>query len=64
MIETNYVYFDKKVNYEIKKDGYCIYLDDVLWIKQLEPFIPYPDLGYEGSCLKQLEELFPEQVDE
>lgn len=28
-----------------------------MWISQREPFIPYPSLGYEGSCIKQVEQL-------
>lgn len=45
------------LKYEIKEDGYMIYLNDAPWIHQYEPYIPYPDLGYEESCLKQIEDL-------
>lgn len=61
MIETNYVIDDKKVSYEILEDGYKIYLDDVAWIHQYEPYIPYPNLSYEEGCLKQIEEIVATQ---
>lgn len=57
MIQTEYVIDGKTVSYEIKDNGYEIYLGSQLWITQYEPYIPYPDLGYEGSCLKQIQEL-------
>ena len=57
MIVTNYTIYDKEISYEINDDGYMIYLCGKPWIHQYEPFIPYPELGYEGSCLKQIEEL-------
>ena len=47
----------RKITYKIYKNGYDIYLDYKLWISQREPFIPYPSLGYEGSCIKQVEQL-------
>ena len=60
---TDYTIYDKEISYEINDDGYMIYLCGKPWIHQYEPFIPYPELGYEGSCLKQIEELtiVPEQ---
>lgn len=57
MQKTEFTCGGKPISYEISDDGYMIYLDDVLWIHQYEPYIPYPDLGYEGSCLQQIEEL-------
>lgn len=44
--------------YELLDDGY--YIKDKnsgLLIHQYEPFIPYPNLGYEGSAKKQIEDL-------
>lgn len=45
--------------YEILEDGYYIKDDEqpLMVIHQYEPFIPYPDLGYEGSAQKQIEDL-------
>lgn len=57
MVKTEYLINNSTVSYEIKDNGYDIYLDDKLWISQYEPYIPYKELGYEGSCLKQIEEL-------
>ena len=57
MTKTDYKYDGKDVLYEILDNGYNIYLDGVLFITQPEPHIPYPSLGYEGSCLKQIEDL-------
>lgn len=57
MKQTEYKFNGQALSYEILEDGYNIYLDDSLWITQPEPHIPYPSLGYEGSCLKQIEEL-------
>lgn len=67
MKQTDYKFNEQSISYEITDNGYSIYLDGNLWITQYEPYIPYPDLGYEGSCLKQIGELatVPEQqVDE
>ena len=58
MIKTNYEREGQVVGYEIADDGYDIYLGDKKWIAQHKPYIPYPQLGYEGSCLKQIEEMF------
>ena len=57
MKTTDYKINGQEVSYEITKDGYMIYLGGKPWISQNEPYIPYPDLGYEESCLKQIEEL-------
>lgn len=57
MKKTNYEREGQVVGYEIADDGYDIYLGDKKWITQHKPYIPYPELGYEGSCLKQIEEL-------
>lgn len=55
--ETDYIIKEQKVSYEVSDDGYDIYLDGRPWMVQHEPYIPYPQLGYEGSCLKQIEDL-------
>lgn len=57
MKTTEYIIQNKKVSYSIEENGYTIYLDGKPWITQPEPYIPYPDLGYEGSCLKQIEDM-------
>lgn len=46
-----------RITYEILEDGYLINLDGKAWIKQYEPYIPYPELSYEEGCLKQIEEI-------
>ena len=46
-----------RITYEILENGYLIKLDGKLWIKQIEPYIPYPELSYEEGCLKQIEEV-------
>lgn len=57
MKKTDYTFNGSTVGYEVADDGYDIYLGDKKWITQHEPYIPYPSLGYEGSCLKQIEDL-------
>ena len=46
-----------RITYEILEDGYLIKLDGKPWIKQYEPYIPYPELSYEEGCLKQIEDI-------
>ena len=57
MKTTDYKINGQEVSYEVTENGYMIYLGGKPWISQNEPYIPYPDLGYEESCLKQIEEL-------
>ena len=57
MIKTDYKIDGKEISYEVTDDGYDIFLDYKPWISQREPFIPYPSLGNEGSCIKQIEQL-------
>ena len=57
MKQTDYKFNGQEVSYEVTDDGYDIYFGGILWIHQYDPYIPYPDLGYEGSCLKHIEEL-------
>lgn len=45
------------LEYEVLPDGYVIKKDGVPWVIQSEPFIPYPNLGYEGSAQQQIEDL-------
>ena len=47
----------KEISYEITEDGYNIYLDGKLWIRQYGQYIPFPDLSYEEGCLKQIKEI-------
>lgn len=56
-IKTSCTIDGREVGYVITNDGYDIYLGNRKWISQHEPYIPYPQLGYEGSCLKQIEDL-------
>lgn len=62
MNNTEYKIKDKQVTYAVTEDGYDIYLDGKRWIAQHEPNIPYPELGYKGSCLKQIDELSKTQT--
>lgn len=57
MVVTNYEREGQVIGYEIADDGYDIYLGENKWFTQHEPYIPYRQLGYEGSCLKQIEDL-------
>ena len=57
MKATDYTINGQSVSYSVEENGYTICLDDKAWISQHEPYIPYPKLGYEQSCLKQIEEL-------
>lgn len=65
-VKTDMTVNSKKLEYEIFVDGYEIYLGSAArpWVKQREPYIPYPELGYEGSCLKQIEEITKKQESE
>lgn len=57
MITTDFKYNNQTLSYEVVENGYKIYLDGRLWIKQLEPFIPNPEISYEENALAQIEEL-------
>ena len=57
MKTTDYTIKNQTVSYSVEENGYTIYLGEKVWITQNEPYIPYQELGYEGSCLKQIEEL-------
>lgn len=45
--------------YVIEEDGYWIFdeTQQKVRIHQYEPYIPYPELGYEGSAQKQIDDL-------
>ena len=45
--------------YIINENGYWIFdhNNELFRIHQYEPYIPYPELGYEGSAQKQIEDL-------
>lgn len=53
------VTYNDKLSYEIKDNGYEIFLDNNLWITQYEPYAKVfkADGTYEENCLLQLEEL-------
>lgn len=57
IIETNKTVNGRKISYEVCGDGYVIFLSNRPWVAQHEPYIPYPELGYEGSCLKQIDDI-------
>ena len=49
---------NREYYYELFENGYYIKdRNSNLVYKQYEPFIPYPQLGYEGSAKKQIEDL-------
>ena len=43
--------------YELTDNGYYISIDGQKSIHQYEPYIPYPDLGYEGSAKAQIKDM-------
>lgn len=59
--------YNENISYEIKNNGYNIYLDGKLWITQPEPYtnLYVPEGTYEENCLAQLAELTrePEPVE-
>ena len=57
MIKTEYTVNNEPISYEIKPNGYLIYLGDKPWISQYEPYIPDKDLSYEENCLAQMKEI-------
>ena len=57
MISTTYTFNSKPISYEVLSNGYAIYLDGKLWIKQIEPYMPYPSMSYENGCLEQIKEI-------
>ena len=58
MTKVDKLYNGQEMSYEVSDDGYDIYLSGRKWMTQHEPYIPFPNLGYEGSCKKQIEDLF------
>ena len=59
MTNTDKTFAKQAISYEIFEDGYEIYLDGVLWIKQRGQYGKPIDkeLSYEENCLAQIEEL-------
>ena len=57
MTKTEYKINNQELSYEVVENGYKIYKGGRLWIKQIEPFIPNPELSYEENALAQIEEL-------
>lgn len=57
MITTDFKYNNQTLSYEVVENGYKIYLGGKLWITQLEPYIPNPEISYEENALAQIEEL-------
>ena len=59
MIKTDKTIDGKVLGYEIKENGYLIYLDEILWISQLEPYGKPKDKekSYEENCLMQIDEI-------
>lgn len=45
------------LTYEILENGYVIKDNGRVWIKQVEPFIPNPNLSYEENAKEQIQEL-------
>lgn len=61
MTKTDKLYDGQEISYEVGDDGYDIYLSGRKWITQHEPYIPYPNLSYEESCKKHIEEILSGQ---
>ena len=57
IIDTGKTFAGQNVTYEIVSDGYNIYLNGALWIKQYEPYIPNRDLTYEENAIAQIEDI-------
>ena len=59
MTNTDKTFAEQAISYEIFEDGYEIYLDGVLWIKQRGQYGKPIDkeLSYEENCLAQIEEI-------
>lgn len=59
MIETEKTFDNKPIAYEIKTDGYEIYLDGQLWISQRGQYSKPVDKSktYEENCLAQIENI-------
>lgn len=70
MINTNKMFDNKPIAYEILSDGYEIYLDGKIWISQRGQYSKPVDksLSYEENCLAQIEEITrppePANIDE
>ena len=59
MANTDKTINGQTISYEIFEDGYEIYLDGTLWIKQRGEYSKPIDkeLSYEENCLAQIEEI-------
>lgn len=59
MTNTNKTFNEQAISYEIFEDGYEIYLDGTLWIKQRGEYSKPTDkeLSYEENCLAQIDEI-------
>ena len=59
MTNTDKTINGQAISYEIFSDGYEIYLDGILWIKQRGEYSKPIDkeLSYEENCLAQIEEI-------
>ena len=59
MINTDKTINEQAISYEIFEDGYEIYLDGTLWIKQRGEYSKPIDeaKSYEENCLAQIEEI-------
>jgi hypothetical protein len=45
------------ITYDIKEQGYNIYLNGNLWIQQYEPYIPDKTKTYEENAILQIEQI-------
>lgn len=67
MIQTDKTFDEKPISYKILSDGYEIYLDRILWIRQRgENGKPISQFNtYEENCLLQIEEIVnPPKIEE
>lgn len=56
--QTDKTFDGRPISYSISENGYLIYLGGQPWVSQsTDSHIPYPELGLEGSCLKQIEDI-------
>ncbi len=54
---NSFAYGDSVLSYLVSDDGYDIYLDNVLWISQHEPYIPIKTKTYEENAVIQINQL-------
>lgn len=57
--------YNENISYEIVENGYKIYLDEQLWIEQLDEYSKPmdPSKTFEENCIMQLDDITASQLD-